>query len=138
MSGYDTINLFHAYGFMCLYASLIAWKRSQVGFCQLSNRESKTEICMYLNKFVCDYLMHAIQCNACRSWRATRWQIPLSRAGDLMGSSKALKPDSLEGSIGAPERMSLPQIVPVRDWELDLDKLQVGYLACVECCRQGC
>lgn len=27
---------------------------------------------------------------------------------------------------GHPERMSLPQIVPARDWELDLDKLQVG------------
>ena len=59
---------------------------------------------------------------------------PVSRAGDLM-STEALK---LHESIGAPERMSLPQIVPVRDWELDLDKLQVGYLACGECRRQGC
>ncbi|BDA50379.1 probable serine/threonine-protein kinase DDB_G0281745 at C-terminar half [Coccomyxa sp. Obi] len=42
-----------------------------------------------------------------------------------LGSPKAPKSESLEENNGAPERMSLPQIVPLRDWELDLDKLQV-------------
>lgn len=60
-------------------------------------------------------------------------------AGAQMGSPKASRSESVKETSGAAGRMSLPQVVPVRDWELDLDKLQVGSVACVELvmrCRQ--